>query len=165
MFFYSNNERSYQFWIIGKFETEKYGKYILSLIKKYKLQNKVKYWGYVSHSKKFELLSKAHLLINTSTREGWGLVNIEANSVGTQVISYKSTGLVDSVKNGVSGVVVTSSTPFMLAQTIDKIICNSILYKKLQKGAVKWSKKFNWDLSVEISLKTLRNIRTEFLRP
>ena len=156
---------SYNFWVIGKPETEKYGKYVFNLTNRLGLKNKVKYWGYLSQFKKFELLSRAHLLINTSTREGWGLVNIEANSVGTPVVSYKSAGLIDSVKNGVSGVVITSNTPFMLAQTIDYILNNSILYKKLQSGAIKWSKRFKWELSVKISLKTLKSIRTEFLHP
>ena len=85
------------------------------------MQKKVKYWGYVSQLKKFELLSRAHLLINSSSREGWGLVNIEANAVGTPVVSYRSAGLVDSVKDGVSGVVVKDNTPLKLAETVDEI--------------------------------------------
>ncbi|EKD90443.1 MAG: glycosyl transferase family protein [uncultured bacterium] len=164
-FAYLRNKGNYQFWIIGKPETEKYGKYIVNLTKKFKMQKKVKYWGYVSQLKKFELLSRAHLLINSSSREGWGLVNIEANAVGTPVVSYRSAGLVDSVKDGVSGVVVKDNTPLKLAETVDEILNDNLFYKKLQNGAINWSKKFNWDLSVKISLKTLRNVRRKFPHP
>lgn len=160
------NERGkFQFWVIGKPETKEYGKYIFNLTNKLGLENKVKYWGFVSQHKKFELLSKSHLLLNPSSREGWGLVNIEANSVGVPVVSYRSAGLVDSVKNGVSGVLVEKNTPTELANAINRILSNKMLYKKLQIGAVNWSKKFNWDLSVKISLKTLETVEKEFLHP
>ncbi len=57
----------------------------------------VEFFGRVSHELKYELMSRAHLLIVTSVREGWGLVVDEAASVGTPTIAYDVDGLRDSV--------------------------------------------------------------------
>ena len=52
-------------------------------------------------------LQKAHLLLHTSVREGWGLNVIEANAMGTPVVVYPGGGLVDSTVDGVTGLVST----------------------------------------------------------
>ena len=63
----------------------------------------VEFAGRVSHEEKFEMMAKAHLLVATSVREGWGLVVSEAAAVGTLTIGYNVPGLRDSIKasNGV----------------------------------------------------------------
>jgi glycosyltransferase involved in cell wall biosynthesis len=57
----------------------------------------VQFLGSVSHVEKFERLQRAHVLIATSVREGWGLVVSEAAAVGTPTIAYDVAGLRDSV--------------------------------------------------------------------
>jgi glycosyltransferase involved in cell wall biosynthesis/O-antigen/teichoic acid export membrane protein len=63
----------------------------------------VQFLGKISPSEKIERLARAHVLIATSVREGWGLVVSEAAAVGTPTIAYNVAGLSDSVKasNGV----------------------------------------------------------------
>lgn len=143
---------SYQFWVIGRPETKKYQKKIYNLVKKLDLEKSVKFWGYVSPEKKFELLARAHILVNPSVREGWGLVNIEANVMKTPIVSYFSPGLVDSVKDGLSGLIVKQNTPKALATTIEKIINDRPLFQTLSLGAQKWGKKFSWNNSQKMSL-------------
>lgn len=149
---------NFQFWIIGKPETIKYDEYIRSLVKKYNFKNDTVFWGFVAQEKKFELLAKAHILINPSIREGWGLVNIEANSMGTPVVAYKSQGLVDSVKNGESGILIKENTPETLANTIFAVSKDINLLGKLQKGALEWSKQFSWEKSSKLSLRLLEKV-------
>jgi glycosyltransferase involved in cell wall biosynthesis len=57
----------------------------------------VTFFGRVSEERKYDLLSRAHLLVVTSVREGWGLVVDEAAAVGTRTIAYDVPGLRDSV--------------------------------------------------------------------
>lgn len=151
-----SSRSNYQFWVIGRGETKGYEEKIKSMAKP--LGSRIKFWGHVSDSEKFELLAKAHILVNPSVHEGWGLVNIEANSVGTPVASYKSAGLVDSVKDGVSGVIVTQNTPEELAAGIREILADELKYNNLQKGAVSWSKNFSWEKSKKQSLTLLKKI-------
>lgn len=80
----------------------------------------VTFFGRVSHERKYELIARAHALIVTSTREGWGLVVDEAATVGTRTIAYNVAGLVDSV-TAADGVLVEAN-PLALATAIDDVI-------------------------------------------
>ena len=152
------DDYSIQFWIIGRPETPAFGSYIESQIKKLKFKGEIKFWGFVSQDKKFELLSKAHLLINPSVHEGWGLVNIEANSVGTPVVSYNNAGLIDSVKPEVSGLICKENTPESMAKIIINLLNDEKKYNKLQKGAINWSKNFTWEKSKKLSLELINEL-------
>lgn len=140
----------WQFWVIGR-GGQPYLNFLKKMTKNFGLAKKVKFWGFVSAQKKFELLARAHILINPSIREGWGLVNIEANSTATPVVAYNSPGLVDSIKNGVSGIICKHNTPEELAKNIMKILSNKKLYKKLQKGSLDWRNNFSWEKSRKLS--------------
>jgi len=158
-FSFLNRKDNFQFWVIGRGSPE-YKDYLLSVCGKLGIVNKVKFWGFVDQEKKFELLARAHVLINPSIREGWGLVNIEANGVGTPVIAYKSSGLVDSVKDGQSGIICKANTPDFLAEEVMNLMNDENLYRKLQQGATVWGKKFSWQKSKQTSLKLINNIAT-----
>lgn len=148
----------FNFWVIGKADTEKYQKQLKEIVKKLNLKNKVKFWGFVSQQKKFELLTRAHLLINPSFKEGWGLVNIEANSVGLPVVAYSSPGLIDSVKHNLNGLLCRENIPLNLANNVMKVVEDKSLYLRLKKGAVEWSKKYSWKKSHKLSLRLLKRI-------
>jgi glycosyltransferase involved in cell wall biosynthesis len=141
----------FQFWVIGKGSTE-YQNYLKRLCRKLDIQDKVKFWGFVSQEEKFDLLARAHLLINPSVKEGWGLVNIEANAVGVPVVAYNTAGLIDSVKAGVNGLFSSSNTPQSLAEKGQKLLENRDLYSDLAKKAIGWSSQFSWQSSIKKSL-------------
>lgn len=149
---------TWQFWVIGRPETEAYGRKIINLVKSLGLENKVKFWGFVSQEKKFELLAKGHVLVNPSVHEGWGLVNIEANSVGTPVVAYRSPGLVDSIKDSVSGVFSKSNTPVALANAVVTLLEDKGRYLKISETSKKWSKNCSWERSVKLSLSLVRSV-------
>lgn len=153
-----NKKGIFNFWIIGKPETTNYGFYLQRLVKKLKIKNKIKFLGYVSQEKKFELLSKAHVLINPSIHEGWGLVNIEANAFGVPVVAYHVSGSVDSVKNGISGLLVRQKDITAMVKAVLQLISDEVFYKKFQNGAYKWSKIFSWNHSRALSLKVIERI-------
>ena len=85
-------------------------------------------------------------------------MNIEANAVGTPVIAYKSSGLVDSVKDGQSGVIVTRNSPEEIANVTISLFENNKLYEKLQRGSMSWSKNFSWTVSRAKSLLLLNKV-------
>lgn len=57
----------------------------------------VTFFGRVSDDEKMDLLARAHVLVATSVREGWGMCVTEAASVGTPAITYDVPGLRESV--------------------------------------------------------------------
>ena len=151
------SDNSWQFWVVGKSSPL----YLRKLRKKasgFSIREKIKFWGYVDDKKKFELLARAHVLINPSVREGWGLVNIEANALETPVVAYDVSGCRDSVKNGYSGILCREKTPSCLADEAIGLLRNKSKYKNLSKNAVFWSKKFSWRASTQKSLKLLQDI-------
>lgn len=153
-----NERNDFKFWVIGRPESLGYFSEIKKKIKENKMEEKIKFWGFVDQAKKFDLLARAHVLVNPSAREGWGLVNIEANSVGTPVVAYKAPGLVDSVKDGESGLISKDNNPQDIAEKIKMLLEDENLYLKLQKGAMRWSRNFRWVNSQKLSLKLVERI-------
>jgi glycosyltransferase involved in cell wall biosynthesis len=80
----------------------------------------VKFFSKVSSSEKTERLARAHALVVTSVREGWGLVVTEAAAVGTATIAYDVPGLRDSVR--ASGGILTAPDPTSLAMELEKYL-------------------------------------------
>ncbi len=152
-----NSVGNYKFWVMGK-SSEYYAKLIDTTSKSLGFAKNLTYFGFVSQKKKFELLARAHVMINPSLVEGWGLVNIEANAMGTPVVAYNSAGLVDSVKNGVSGIICKANTPKALMEETKILLDNTALYNKLSVGAIGWSKMFHWDVSVKKSVELIESV-------
>lgn len=141
---------SWQFWVVGKGED----KYLSRL----HIPQNVKFWGFVNERKKFELLSRAHVMLNPSVREGWGLVNIEANSVGTPVVAYDVPGCRDSIQDGVTGYLCPKNDISCLSQTIVKLVDNGPLYNRISTSAKDWSRQFSWGKSTSMSLKLIEKM-------
>ena len=138
-----------ELWIVGQGYLRK------KLEKQAKKIKDVKFFGYVSEKKKFELLSKAWLSVNPSVMEGWGIVVIESNACGTPCVGYNIPGLSDSIVNGKTGILVENGNIKKLAEAIIKILKDEKLRKRLSKNALNWSKKFSWDKSAEKFLKII----------
>lgn len=147
----------WQYWIVG-YGTSEYIRKIKDLAREVGVSEKLKYWGFVSEAKKFELLARAHILINPSIHEGWGLVNIEANSVGTPVVGYNVHGTRDSVLNGKTGLLVDKGDYRSLAEDTLKLVRDKAKYERFQKNAIKWSRKFTWEKATEKSLELIESL-------
>lgn len=80
----------------------------------------VEFLGQVSETEKLERLARAHCLVSTSVREGWGLVVTEAAQVGTPAIAYDVDGLRDSVT--ASGGVLVAAKPTRLAEALKELL-------------------------------------------
>jgi glycosyltransferase involved in cell wall biosynthesis len=64
-----------------------------------------------------ERLGRAHVLVATSTREGWGLNVSEAALVGTPTIGYAVPGLIDSIP--ASGGIAIEPRPEALGRALE----------------------------------------------
>lgn len=148
----------FRYWVVGKPETPRYKKRLEAMVKELQIDQKVKFLGFVAQEEKFKLLAKAHVLINPSVHEGWGLVNIEANSVRTPVVAYRAKGLIDSIKDGQTGILCRTNSPEELTKNIYSLLKNNRLYESLQNGAFSWSKEFSWEKSCVKGLKLIEEV-------
>lgn len=129
------------FWVVGRGEPE-YIAELKQLCDQRGLSDNVKFWGFVDDKTKLSLLAKAHVLINTSSKEGWGLVNIEANSQGTPVVAFDVHGNNESVVNGVSGFLVPEGdTKKMVTRLMDLKATPFNWFE----SCITHAKKYNWD--------------------
>lgn len=103
------------------------------------------YWGRVNDSQKEELMTKAHLILVPSVREGWGLVVSEANACGTPAIVYDVHGLRDSVKNGETGCVTLSQKPKSMATEISAVLNDQARYRQQREAAFAMSQKITFE--------------------
>lgn len=146
-----------QFWVIGRGE-KKLVKRLKNRVEELGLTEGVKFWGFVSGEKKLELMKKSHLLVNPSQREGWGLVVIEANAMGTPVVGYNVPGLRDSIKDRETGILTKENNSDYLAREAVELLEDKKLYQVLQKNALLWSKKFTWEKATKESLKLVERL-------
>ena len=76
----------------------------------------VEFLGRLDRESLLERLARAHVLVATSIREGWGLNVSEAAACGTPSIGYRVPGLVDSIP--ASGGAVVDQHPQALARAL-----------------------------------------------
>ncbi len=150
----SKNNSDYQFWIVGKGDNQ-YLKYLKKKAHDLGIEKNVTFFGFVSEERKYDLLSRASLLINPSIREGWGLVVIEAASVGTPTIGYNVVGLRDSIKDGQTGIL-CQANPVSCAEAV--LSLDEKKYQKLKQNSLTWSKNFDWKKSVKQSLELIKSV-------
>ncbi len=105
----------------------------------------VEFPGFVSPEEKVERMRRAHVAVLPSLKEGWGLTNIEANAVGTTVIAANAPGLRDSVRDAYSGYLYNYGDIGQLADKLVMVLSDEPLRKQLEKNALDWADKFNWD--------------------
>jgi glycosyltransferase involved in cell wall biosynthesis len=120
----------------------------------------VSFRGWVSGPEKIAHLSAAHVVINPSVKEGWGITNLEANACGTPVISADSPGLRDSVLDGTSGLLYPYGDIRALSDAILRVLSNDHLRRSLSEGAITWASRFTWDESARAMLELLGRTAT-----
>lgn len=149
-------KKDYQFWVAGKGESH-YLKYLKKKTRLFGIDKVTKFFGFVNEKKKYELLARAHILINPSIREGWGFVVIEAASQGTPTVAYNVAGLKDSVVDGKTGLL-CDPNPKDCAQKIMDLLDNQSVLANLSGNCIRRSRKFSWTDSVGESLRLLKKV-------
>lgn len=111
------------------------------------LTDNVTFHGFVTEAEKTTWLSCAHVVVNSSVKEGWGISNIEANACGTPVISANVPGLRDSVRDGTSGLLYEYGDVGTLAQLMQRLLVDTHERERLSEGALRWASTFTWERS------------------
>ena len=109
------------------------------------LKEKIEFTGLLDEPKKNERLRRAHFLVHTSVREGWGLNVIEANAMGTPAIVYPVGGLVDSTLHDETGLVTRAETPESVADAALDIFKSPEKYSRLRVNAWNRAKTLQWE--------------------
>jgi glycosyltransferase involved in cell wall biosynthesis len=113
------------------------------------LDSAVTFHGRVPMDERDALMRSFDVLALASLREGWGLVVSEAARFGVPSVVYPVAGLVDSVQDGRTGIVVPAEQPQALADGLTRVLSNRALRNELGLQAMRFLEPFTEERFVE----------------
>ena len=135
-----------------------YYKKLDEIIKKFNLEDQVKFVGSVSWKILPFYYKDCDVYVAASYYgEGFGLPLIEAKAIGKPVIATKIFEECGTIINGKTGIVVEMRNALNLSNALIKILKNNKLRKKLGKEGIKFSKNFDWEEYLNEFKKILKN--------
>ncbi|MBE7415674.1 MAG: glycosyltransferase family 4 protein [Deltaproteobacteria bacterium] len=110
------------------------------------LSERVFFIGHVSHSEMMAKYSEAHIFINASYYESFGMPVAEAMACGLPVIATRVGGVPEIVQDGVSGLLVQPGDPIGLGKAIELLVRDRGLRASISAaGRERVKALFNWD--------------------
>ncbi|MBO9531607.1 MAG: glycosyltransferase family 4 protein [Solirubrobacteraceae bacterium] len=106
----------------------------------------VEFTGSISEDEKRRLLSSAWMLVHPASHEGWGMVVLEAGLGRTPTLAYDVPGLCDTVRDGITGRLVTTDDAFASAWI--EMARAPEIRATLGDAARGWALGFTWDRTV-----------------
>ena len=128
--------------IVGTGEEERRLKRLVSDLN---IFGKVRFTGSLSEAEKNEELKKAHFIVHTSQREGWGLNVTEANAMGTPGAVYPVPGLTESTLDNETGIVSENETPESLADRLEFAFKHHRDYEGWRRAGLERAQRLHWD--------------------
>ncbi|MBN1982471.1 MAG: glycosyltransferase family 4 protein [Chitinivibrionales bacterium] len=99
----------------------------------------------VSLQKKQELFRNATFVCIPSRFEGWCIVALEAAASCKATIGSDIAGLQDTIQNGKTGILFPAEDCTKLSQTMERLLSDEPLRKKLGAQGYVWAQKFTWE--------------------
>ncbi len=118
----------------------------------------VEFRGHLATAELVEFLNRAHLLVNPSPKEGWGLTVVEAGACGMPVVASDRPGLRDSVRHGETGLLVPYGDDGAFAEAAIRILEDRGLWRRLSRGAVLRVQELTWDRCARETLDLLERV-------
>ncbi|MEM1554496.1 MAG: glycosyltransferase family 4 protein [Thermoproteota archaeon] len=129
------------------------------------ISSNVLFTGYVTEEEKISILSRAHVLVHPSLREGWATPVIEANACGTPAIGTDVPGVRNTIINGVTGYLVPYGNPKVLAEKIISIITEPEKTQKMAKMAIEFASQYDINKTIEMAIKVFKILMNEKQKP
>lgn len=127
-------------------QTSGYSFLLASLIKRYRLQENIRYVGLLSDQQMANYLSKVNVYVMPSCVENHSSSLIEAQLVGTPCISSFVGGTGQVVKDGINALIYNFHDSSSLAGHICRIFQSKELAQKLSQGANEYSRNRSNDI-------------------
>jgi glycosyltransferase involved in cell wall biosynthesis len=106
----------------------------------------VEFLGTVTQRAKVVALNGAQVAAAPSPKEGWGLTVIEANACAVPVVASRSPGLLESVRDGETGLLVPHGDPAALAAALTRLLTRRDERLSMSGAARRWAETFDWEV-------------------
>jgi len=127
-----------------------------------RLKDSIKIHGQISNDKMYAVLNSSDIFILLSETqpggdfEGFGIAVIEANYFGLPSIGSLDSGMEDSIKDGISGILVNPKDKNQIRKAVSDI-CNN--YSHFSEGAKKWAEEHHWSVIIKRYIDVINNIK------
>lgn len=115
-----------------------------------------RFTGFVPDEEKLRLLQEVWVVVNPSMKEGWGIVNVEANACGTPAIAADSPGLRDSVREGFNGFLYPYGDVDALVTKLLRLLNDAELREQLSRNAIDFARSITWDDTASATVQVLQ---------
>ena len=113
-------------------------------IKDFNLDKHIEFLGDLPQTEIIELFKKAKLLIHTSKFETFGLVAIEANTMGVPVLSTNNGSLMEIIENNKNGYLSENLIDSNVNNFVNNLFNNVTKYEEIHLSCIEKSKKYDW---------------------
>jgi len=126
-------------------------KKLKEITKYYQLENKIFFPGWISEEEKMKLLSEATIFVHPSLEDVFLLSLLEAAAIGIPCVAFDVEFNSEILDNEKTGIIVKNISSQGLADKLDLLLNDNILYEKVSKNSkLLLPKKFNWELTTKI---------------
>ena len=113
-------------------------------IKDFNLDKHVEFLGDLPQTEIIEMFKKAKLLIHTSKFETFGLVAIEANTMGVPVLTTNNGSLMEIIENNKNGYLSENLIDSNVNNFVNNLFNNVTKYEEIHLSCIEKSKKYDW---------------------
>ena len=113
-------------------------------IKDFNLDKHVEFLGDLPQTEIIELFKKAKLLIHTSKFETFGLVAIEANTMGVPVLTTNNGSLMEIIENNKNGYLSENLIDKDVNNFVSHLLNEDIKFEEASLSCIEKSKKYDW---------------------
>ena len=114
-------------------------------VKDLKLESHVEFLGDLPQYEIKELLNKSKLLIHTAQFETFGLVAIEANSMGVPVLTSNKGSLKEIIENNMNGYCSEDLIDGKVNMFVKNLINDDLIYGKIMNSCIQKSTNYSWE--------------------
>jgi glycosyltransferase involved in cell wall biosynthesis len=113
------------------------------------LGSAVRFLGFVDEATKLALLRAAVANVFPSPKEGWGITVMEAAACGTPSLASDSPGLRDSVRDGITGILVPHGDVSAMAAAMCRLADDPALVATLGAAARRHAEQLTWESAAD----------------
>jgi len=129
--------------LAGRHDDLKYEARLQQLIEQLGLADNIEFRFNLTEGEKRQLLTQARALVLPSSVEGFGIVVLEANAVGTPVLA--SDGVPESVVgNEANGLRYHFGNIRELGRAMTRVLVDHVLYLRLSADSIRFAERFEW---------------------
>ena len=128
-------------------------------VKEFNLESHVEFLGNLPQTKIKDFMNKSKLLIHTSQYETFGLVAIEANSMGVPILSINTGSLIEIIENNKNGYFAEDFMDNNANNFVKELLNDDDYFNYVMNQCIQKSAKYNWKVTADSLLKTYQDVK------